>query len=172
MKVRHNGLISFGIATAGAAGALIVLGVRLAIVFSSPSAQAIPFFTHQEPGKSLRATSQIVVSSPSPQLIPLFSKQEPTKFAPSSAVDRKPKDLRPAIRLSSAKEKPTYSVEVRHSADPMLEVQMPVTSCAIEGRADRKKMPGGFRLAVARVATKVFSVGRKKKVAVGLDVSS
>ena len=163
MRLRHNGLISFGIATTGAVGALLVLGGRLAMVFSSPSAE------------SLRATSQIAVSSPSAQAIPLFTKQEPAKSAksaPSSAVERKPKALTPMIRLSSVNEKLTDSVEGRPSADPMLKIQMPATLCAIEGKADRKKKPGGFRQTVARIATKVFSAGRKKKVAVGLDESS
>jgi len=76
------------------------------------------------------------------------------------------------IRLSSVNEKLTDSVEGRPSADPMLKIQMPATLCAIEGKADRKKKPGGFRQTVARIATKVFSAGRKKKVAVGLDESS
>jgi hypothetical protein len=172
MKLRHNGLISFGIATTGAVAALLVIGGRLAMVFSSPSAQAIPFSTKQEPAESLRPTSQIAVSSPSAQAIPLFTKQEPAKSAPSSAVEPKPKALRPVIRLSSVNEKLTDSVEGRRSADPMLKVQMPATLCVIEGKADRKKKPGGFRQTVGRIATKVFSVGRKKKVAVGLDESS
>ncbi len=166
VRLRHNGLISFGIATTGAVGALLVLGGRLAMIFSSPSAHAIPFSTKQEPAESLRATSQIAVSSPSAQAIPLFTKQEPAKSAPSSAVERKPKALTPMIRLSSVNEKLT------DSADPMLKIQMPATLSAIGGKADRKKKPGGFRQTVGRIATKVFSVGRKKKVAVGLDESS
>jgi len=76
------------------------------------------------------------------------------------------------IRLSSVNEKLTDSVEGRPSADPMLKIQMPATLCAIEGKADQKKKPGGFRQTVGRIATKVFSVGRQKKVAVGLDESS
>ena len=171
MKVRHNGLASFGITTAVAVGALLVLGGRLAIVFSSPSAQAIPFFTKLEAAESLRATSQIAVSSPSAQPIPLFTKQEPAKSAPSSAVARKPKARRPLVGLSSVKEKLIDSVE-RPSADPMLRVEMPATVYAIEGKAERKKRPDGFRQTVARIATKVFSVGRKKKAAIGLDESS
>jgi len=160
----HNGLISFGIVTVMAGSALLVLGGRLALVFGTPSGRAVPF-AKQEPAGSPRAPSQI--GSPSAQAIPLITKLEPAKFAPS--MDRKPKALRPAIRLSSVNEKLTDSVEGSHSADPLLKVQMPATSCAIEGKADRKKRPGGFRLTVARIATKVFSAGRKKKVAVGLD---
>jgi hypothetical protein len=170
VKGRDNGLISFGIATAVAVGALLVLGGRLAISFNSPSTQTVPLFTKQKPAESLRATSQIAVNT-SAQTIPLFTKPEPAKpfravslaqdSAPSSAVERKPKASRPMIRLSSVP-----------SADPRLKVQMPATVCAIETKADRKKRPGGFRLTVARIATKVFSVGRKKKVDNGLGESS
>ena len=54
----------------------------------------------------------------------------------------------------------------------MLKVEMPATVYAIEGKAERKKRPGGFRHTVVRIATKVFSAGRKKKVAVELGESS
>jgi hypothetical protein len=149
--VKRLNAVGFGISTAVAAGALLVLGGRIALVLSSPSAQARPTLSNEKPPESLQVTPQIAQD-----------------FTPSSAAERKPKGLRPMIGLSRVKERLPDSVQSRRWADSVLKVGMPVTACAVERKADPKKKPGGFRVTVSRIATKIFFAGRKKKVDIAL----
>ncbi len=148
MRGLKTGGIGFGIATALAAIALLVLGGRLAIVLSSPGARAMPIVSKVGPAEPLRATPEI-----------------PQDSSPIPAAERKAKAWRPAPRLEQRR---AGSVQGEPWADRMVKVQMPATACAVERKADRTKKPGGFRVSVARIAAKIFSVGRKKKVDVAL----
>jgi hypothetical protein len=147
MRGLKTGGIGFGIATALAVIALLILGGRVAIVLSSPGARAMPILSKVGPAEPFRAT-------------PVISQDS----SPIPAAERKANARRPALRL----QRRAGLVQGEPWADRMVKVQMPATACAVERKADRTKKPGGFRVSVARIATKIFSVGRKKKVDVAL----
>ena len=152
MRGLKTGGIGFGIATALAVIALLVLGGRLAIVLSSPGARAMPMVSRVGPAEPLRATPVI-----------------PPDSSPIPAAERKSKAWRPARRLEQRR---TGSVQGEPRADGMIKVQMPAMACAVERKADRTKKPGGFRVSVARIAVKIFSAGRKKKVDIAVRDAS
>ena len=149
MRGLKTGGMGFGMATALAVIALLVIGGRLAIVLSSPGPQPMPTVSKVAPAEPLRATLVI-----------------PQDSSPIPALERKAaKARRPALRVEPTR---AGSVQEEPWADRMVNVQMPAAACAMERKADPKKKPG-FRASVARIASKIFSPGRKKKVDVALS---